>query len=156
MRKFLFLIPFVLGQVFSLAQSSREIMYHYDENGNRVTREVVNLRTAQNPGDPSENIQDLDAFDEEDGIEAMIDDARFTVYPNPTTSVVRTEWQMEDGDHVPIKEARLIGLNGNVVRALSKPSLPLDMDMQALPNGTYILWIMPVEGEIQRVKVVKQ
>ena len=94
MRKFLFLIPFVLGQVFSFAQSSREIMYHYDENGNRVSREVVNLRTAQNPGDPSENIQDIDAFDEEDGIEAMIDNARFTVFPNPTTSVIRTEWQM--------------------------------------------------------------
>ena len=155
--KRLTLILFALGISIIGNAQPRDIRYNYDENGNRISRELeVNLRTAQNPGDPSENIQDLDAFDEEDGIEAMIDNARFTVYPNPTTSVVRTEWQMDNGDHVPIKEARLIGLNGNVVRALSKPSLPLDMDMQALPNGTYILWIMPVEGEIQRVKVVKQ
>ena len=155
--KRLTLILFALGISIIGNAQPRDIRYNYDENGNRISRELeVNLRTAQNPGDPSENIQDLDAFDEEDGIEAMIDNARFTVYPNPTTSVIRTEWQMDNGDHVPIKEARLIGLNGNVVRALSKPSLPLDMDMQALPNGTYILWIMPAEGEIQRVKVVKQ
>ena len=139
-----------------LSAQTRQISYEYDDNGNRVTRFEVYLRTSQNPEDPSETLQNEDAFDEEDGIEAMIDNARFTVFPNPTTSVFRTEWQMDNGDHVPIKEARLIGLNGNVVRALSKPSLPLDMDMQALPNGTYILWIMPAEGEIQRVKVVKQ
>ena len=156
MRKFLFLIPLILSQVFSFAQSNRDIFYEYDGNGNRISRFVVSLRTAQNDGNPSEAPQNTDAFDEEDGIEAMIDNARFTVFPNPTTSVVRTEWQMDNDDHVPIKEARLIGLNGNVVRALSRPSLPLDMDMQALPNGTYILWIMPEEGEVQRVKVVKQ
>jgi hypothetical protein len=90
MGKFLFLIPLIVSQFISYAQS-REIYYEYDSNGNRVMRFVVNLRTAQNPGDPSQNIYDPDAFDEDDGVLALLDNARFSVYPNPTTSVIRAE-----------------------------------------------------------------
>ncbi|MCH8478268.1 MAG: T9SS type A sorting domain-containing protein [Wenzhouxiangella sp.] len=155
MKRLILILISVGFTIYGHAQT-REIIYTYDENGNRDRRSTVYLRTAQNPDDPTENIQSKDAFDEEDGVLAMIDNARFTVYPNPTTSIIRAEWQMEDGDFVPIKEVRLMGLNGKIIRELSNPSLPLDVDMQNLPNGTYILWIMPEKGDIQRVKVVKQ
>lgn len=154
--KALTLIFFSLGFSVIGYSQSREIYYEYDSNGNRMMRFVVYLRTTQNPGDPSQNIYDPDAFDDDDGVLALLDNARFSVYPNPTTSVIRAEWQMEDGDHVSIKEVRLIGLNGKIVHVFSNPSLPLDVDMQALPHGTYVLWVMPEEGEVRRVKVVKQ
>jgi hypothetical protein len=62
---------------------------------------------------------------------------------------------MEDGDFIPIKEVRLVGLDGKPVQIISAPTLPLDIDMRTMSTGTYVLWIMPEEGEIRRVKVVK-
>ena len=152
----LFFLLSILGSSLFLSAQTREITYEYDANGNRITRFMVSLRMAQNGSGPSQNIQNTDAFDEDKGVLAILDNTRFTVYPNPTTSVIRAEWQMEDGDYVPIKDVRLLGLNGKIVHEFSQPMLPLDIDMQSLPNGTYILWIMPEEGEVQRVKVVKQ
>ncbi|MCC5917681.1 MAG: T9SS type A sorting domain-containing protein [Cryomorphaceae bacterium] len=153
MRKFLFLITLIFSHFITYAQTS-EISYEYDGNGNRIERFVVWLRVAND--NSSETTQDPDGFDKEDGVLAMLDNARFTVYPNPTTSVIRAEWQIEDGDFIPIKEVRLVGLDGKPVQIISAPALPLDIDMRTLSPGTYVLWIMPEEGEIRRVKVVKQ
>jgi hypothetical protein len=66
----------------------------------------------------------------------MLDNARFTVYPNPTTSVIRAEWQMEDGDFAPIKEVRLVGLDGKPVQIISAPTLPLDIDRSGREQKT--------------------
>ena len=155
MRKFLFLVALIFSQFITYAQS-REVFYEYDGNGNRIQRFVVWLRVAPNNGNSTETTQDPDGFDKEDGVLAMLDNARFTVYPNPTTSVIRAEWQMEDGDFIPIKEVRLVGLDGKPVQIISAPALPLEIDMRTMSSGTYVLWIMPEEGEIRRVKVVKQ
>ena len=87
-------------------------------------RFVVNLRMDQNGSGPSQNIQNTDAFDKDNGVLAILDNTRFTVYPNPTASVIRAEWQMEEGDYVPIKEVRLLGVNGKIVHEFSQPMLP--------------------------------
>jgi hypothetical protein len=155
MKSFFILIIVALGQTLAFSQT-RQVQYTYDENGNRESRYIVYLRTVSNGGDPNQNIESPDVFAEEDGVSAELDGARFTVFPNPTTSVIRTEWQMEDGEHVSVKEMRLIGLDGKPVQTFFSPALPLEIDMQAVPKGTYILWIMPANGEIRRVKIVKQ
>ncbi|MCC5918121.1 MAG: hypothetical protein JJU02_12450, partial [Cryomorphaceae bacterium] len=127
MKKTIILSILLLSQVALFAQT-REITYEYDGNGNRIQRFVVWLRVAN--GNSLETTQDPDGFDKEDGVLAMHDNARFTVYPNPTTSVIRAEWQMEDGDFIPIKEVRLVGLDGKPVQIISAPALPLDIDMR--------------------------
>ncbi|MCC5917371.1 MAG: hypothetical protein JJU02_08580, partial [Cryomorphaceae bacterium] len=152
MKKTIILSILLLSQVALFAQT-REISYEYDGNGNRIQRFVVWLRVASNNGNSTETTKDPDGFDKEDGVLAMLDNARFTVYPNPTTSVIRAEWQMEDGDFIPIKEVRLVGLDGKPVQIISAPALPLDIDMRTMSSGTYVLWILPEEGEIRRVKV---
>jgi hypothetical protein len=147
---------FLFAGVSVLPAQTRQIQYSYDENGNRESRYVVYLRTAPDGGNPFENIQNLDAFTEEDGIVAELDNARFTVFPNPTTSIIRTEWQMDGGDYVPLAEARLMGMDGKIISVFDHPVLPLEIDMRSQQTGMYILWIKPVNGKIRRVKIVKQ
>ena len=77
------------------------------------------------------------------------DSANFSYYPNPTTGILNVNYSSE------INSVQIINVLGQEVLSKKINGNEGQIDMQSLPNGTYLAKVTAAE-KVKTVKVVKQ
>ena len=124
MKKFtLVLACFFLVKLLS-AQTDFE--YSYDNNGNRISRQEITLKTMEN-GDNGE----------EDGVVYFSGETIVKVFPNPTKGYV----QIASNEELEPSPVVVYDLNGRVVLQKEMSGTNSDVDLSAEPAGKYLMII---------------
>lgn len=108
----------ILLFAYSNLSAQRNFSYEYDDAGNRITRTLINPKKAI----PQEDV---------------LSDKKITVYPNPTTGVLRLELEgLETSDNTKIK---IYDLQGAEVYFKEDFGNSLQIDLTNQVNGVYLL-----------------
>jgi hypothetical protein len=131
--------------LISIVTYSQTISYEYDSAGNRITRTVVTLKSAETSSSEEE---------EEEIVTDTWDEMIITIYPNPTEGELQlsiTGGGLKDSYTYKIysSEGKLI-LNGNI-NELGTTTLSLSGES----SGAYIL-VLSGNGENKSYKIIKQ
>ncbi len=140
MKRLFLLVAMVLFALQGLyAQTQYE--YTYDDNGNRIVRQVISLiRSAQTP---DEKVSDQQTI--------VLSEENVNIYPNPVTDVLKVEIDAEleeEFDYV------VLDLQGKEVVKGKITSNRIEIDLAMLAPGSYILHVYSQTTKTQW-KVIK-
>ena len=142
--------PLALSTVYEQPLASQQrVAFAYDEAGNRTSRTIVlaasNRRSARRaaPQDTPDPFTELTP-----------QGRTVRIYPNPTQGWLQAEVTgLADGDRAVW---RLYSLQGTLLlQAEAAAGVPTDLDLSALPAGTYVLHLS-VDGTTTEYKVIKK
>ena len=150
-------LALILSAIFALTSiaQTKTYQYGYDDAGNRISRNVVYLRTSGGTGTEMANTPtstDQALSNEEDGIVAELTGAQISIFPNPTSSVVTVSYSEED---VVTSEVRLIDLNGKILYHREQVSGNFELAFRNLAAGSYYIWLR-WDDKVERFQVIKQ
>jgi len=141
MKQFYLLFCFLLTLTSGIAQT---VAYGYDNAGNRVSRRIVTLTTAQaakkNPETPAPVIEQLG-------------ERKITVYPNPTQGALAVE--ITGGDAKDAIRLTLFGPQGTQLQSINATATITPVNMSSYPAGWYILRVQ-AGAKNTEFKIVKQ
>lgn len=127
------------------AFSQDNITYSYDNAGNRISREVIQLKSGlmNKSGDSNKPIEDH-----------TFKNQIVRIYPNPTRGLLEVEIMDETND-VETINLQVYDSGGRlIIDKLQEPNKSV-LDLSAYPNGLYILHIK--RGQIiSKWKIIKQ
>ncbi|MCB0629009.1 MAG: DUF4465 domain-containing protein [Saprospiraceae bacterium] len=90
-------------------------------------------------------VDNITTLDRPTSVRAYLPDLAIRIYPNPTANLVNIDWR-EDGP----AQGGLFDFNGMLVSQQSIVTGIQQIDLQHLPNGTYILKVQTPKGFISR------
>ena len=134
---------------------SKQYTYTYDDNGNRIARNVVYLSTtngangstAATAGVYEENGSQLPS-----NVIAVSGELTIDLFPNPTAHAVNIEYGKES---VTTEEVRILNGDGKVVYQVNGVKGNFTLPFHNLPAGRYFIWLK-VNGKIERFPVIKR
>ncbi len=128
-------------------------IYEYDSGGNRVIRKVIVLNATLPEEDSVYLEQERRTQEDAYYLLEQIEELKTSVYPNPTTSVIRLMIEAENLEHQSIVE--VYTLNGRQLQQKHIKNPLTEIDLSSYPKGIYILRLHI--GEKQREwKVIKE
>ena len=142
--------PLALSTAYEQPLSPQQrVAFAYDEAGNRTSRTIVlatNSRRSARRAAPQDT---PDPF-----TELTPQGRTVRIYPNPTQGWLQAEViGLADGDRAVW---RLYSLQGTLLlQAEAAAGVPTDLDLSALPAGTYVLHLS-VDGTTTEYKVIKR
>jgi len=137
--------------LFQLTANAQDVSFGYDDNGNRISRDIIWLPavvTQPNPDDPNANGREILAVHE-----AEIGDVQVQINPNPNGGQFKVTLQgiNETFD----AKLYLHSANGQLIVEKKHLKTENDIDIRHSQNGTYIL-TMIINGKKESWKVIKQ
>ena len=120
---------------------SQDILYTYDASGNRMVREVIQLRVAppQDSSDMgSDNIENQSVFDGVNSVNSTLADGReVNIYPNPTDGELLIEIsKIKEGE---TGELLILSIEGKIIEQKTELDKSMLVDLSAQASGKYIL-----------------
>jgi hypothetical protein len=141
MKQFYLLFCFLLTLTSGIAQT---VAYDYDNAGNRISRKIVPLTTAQaakkNPETPVP-------------VTEQLGERKITVYPNPTQGALAVE--ITGGDAKDEIHLTLFGPQGTQLQNINATATITPVNLSSYPAGWYVLRIQAGMKETE-FKIVKQ
>src|SRR5512133_2903549 len=132
-RRLFILIIFGLFTSFSV-KGQQAISYDYDNNGNRIKRHVVILKSAIiDPADTVKYDEQLEKEIQEEPLGEMI----LHIYPNPTKGAVVVEISGKPEENAV--DYSLYNLAGKLLQNKREYESQIRIDLTAYPAGIYIL-----------------
>ena len=171
-RSLIFLLFFQFSGFFVLADCQTTVTYTYNDAGNRITQEIIEMGCMKEPPDTTEDKQEHFAEEEHPEVTATTEGQlannsnedeplstqsgphQFNLYPNPTEGkvVIEAEQEFLERNNARVK---VFDLRGREI--VSKPIddwyFVLDLSDQA--DGAYLVRLL-AENYEHEVKVVKQ
>ena len=122
-------------------KSQREVLYYYDNAGNRVQRKSIYLNSSET----NKNLQ-------VDTLQEQLADKKITVYPNPVEQKLFISIENYEDENGNIY---VVSLNGRIIKKVKINSEKTDIDFSNLPTGTYIIKIQ-LESKTKEYTVIKK
>lgn len=124
----LFLAFLFVGGTFTIAQQTRKMCFDYDAAGNRISRTVITLSSAQRS-----------AFDpEEEKIDRTLLNCKVTVYPNPTEGEVILT--ITNGQEEGISSIGVYDDSGKLLKTLeARGNVSVSIDLSSYSEGVYLI-----------------
>lgn len=130
-----------------IAYSQTNFSFDYDANGNRITREIIVLKSQITK---SENIQDTIL---QDLSSQVIKKDDIKIYPNPTRGNLKIELNINsDIEKIQIN---IINIKGQLVYKTNELENSYTINLSSEPKGAYIL-IMQVNDKKYEWKIIKE
>lgn len=130
-----------------IAYSQTNFSFDYDANGNRITREIIVLKSQITK---SENIQDTIL---QDLSSQVIKKDDIKIYPNPTRGNLKIELNINsDIEKIQIN---IINVKGQLVYKTNELENSYTINLSSEPKGAYIL-IMQVNDKRYEWKIIKE
>lgn len=130
-----------------IAYSQTNFSFDYDANGNRITREIIVLKSQITK---SENIQDTIL---QDLSSQVIKKDDIKIYPNPTRGNLKIELNINsDIEKIQIN---IINIKGQLVYKTNELENSYTINLSSEPKGAYIL-IMQVNDKRYEWKIIKE
>lgn len=130
-----------------IAYSQTNFSFDYDANGNRITREIIVLKSQITK---SENIQDTIL---QDLSSQVIKKDDIKIYPNPTRGNLKIELNINsDIEKIQIN---IINIKGQLVYKTNELENSYTINLSSEPKGAYIL-IMQVNDKRYEWKIFKE
>ncbi len=150
MKSFLLLFSFCACALLTYGQS-QTIHYSYDASGNRTRRYLGTVMMSARMVTKSATDKTAPA---PPPVETSLDEEFFVkIYPNPTQGVMRLDVlgaaDFENAGYT------VYDLNGKVVKAGQSLSASQLINIEHLPNGTYVLSLQ-LKGKHAQWKVIKE
>ena len=142
--------PQALSAAYETPLSPQQrVAFAYDEAGNRTSRTIVLAASNRRSARRAAQQDTPDPF-----TELTPQGRTVRIYPNPTQGWLQTEVTgPADGDRAVW---RLYSLQGTLlIQAEAVGGVPTDLDLSALPAGTYVLHLS-VDGTTTEYKVIKR
>ncbi len=156
LKTYFILLTFSL--VFLNSTSAQQVIFEYDDSGNRILRQVIELRVAP-PQDSSNmnstNMEEQSVFDEINPVNSTLADGREVyIYPNPTDGEVLIEISEIREDETG--ELLILSMEGKIIEQKTELDKSIPIDLSAQASGNYILklrlgkqnkeWVIVKEG----------
>ncbi len=141
MKQFYLLFCFLLTLTSGIAQT---VAYDYDNAGNRISRKIVPLTTAQAAKKNSETPAP---------VTDQLGERKITVYPNPTQGALAVE--ITGGDTKDAIRLTLFGPQGTQLQSINATATITPVNMSSYPAGWYILRVQ-AGAKNTEFKIVKQ
>ena len=118
--------------------------YTYDNSGNRLTRQIIYLKSAQT-NDKSEKVEKTATV--------LGNNTFVSIYPNPTSGMLK----LNIGEHFRDQSGSYVLMNstGTIIESKHNLNVLETIDLSALPQGIYILRLT-VDDETAEWKIVKE
>ena len=138
----LLLVCFMVFPVSSIV-TGQAITYAYDNNGNRIDRNIVTLKSGHvSPADTTKEFQ-----------EEILGEMSLKIYPNPTQGEVTIDVTGIQND--AILEYRLFNPSGVLLEHKKEVSGYFSIDLLNYPSGIYILRLL-IADKKSEWKIIKQ
>ncbi len=131
--------------------SAQTVQFGYDESGNRISREIVLMKTTNaplNPDDPNANGREIVAIHE-----VEIGDVQVQISPNPNGGQFKVT--LQGINEVTDAKLYLHSENGQLIVEKEQLKAVNDIDVRHSQTGTYILTLI-INGKRESWKVIKQ
>lgn len=147
-KQVLTLLIFVLGTInIAFTQNSRGYEYIYDNNGNRIQRMYIILKSTTG----------VDVQTNADDTASIVDrfaDMKFIIYPNPTKGMIKID--IQDDKQQLQKEFLLYSLEGELLQTIEiSDTSTAFIDLSYKPSGMYLL-VCRMKNERKEWKIIKQ
>lgn len=140
---------------YAYSQKSQVVEFIYDDSGNRIMRQIIELKDNDNI--PKDSIQITNNWDFIDTTTLkyteMINNISITIYPNPNGGMFKVV--LENTEKNTEASLYLHSLSGSLVFQKKPIKQVTDVDIRNYENGTYILTII-VNHKKKTWKVIKQ
>lgn len=140
---------------YAYSQKSQVVEFIYDDSGNRIMRQIIELKDNDNI--PKDSIQITNNWDFIDTTTLkyteMINNISITIYPNPNGGMFKVV--LENTEKNTEASLYLHSLSGSLVFQKNPIIQVTDVDIRNHENGTYILTII-VNHKKKTWKVIKQ
>lgn len=133
----------LLGNLTGMAQTVYE--FGYDAAGNRTSRSVILLKSANIPADS------LMAKQSEKPFEDLIGERQIKIYPNPTKGLLRVEVPLDDEAQATLE---VYTARGALLRKLRVVDELTEINLSSQPSGMYVLRIL-VGAQSSEWKIIK-
>lgn len=127
--------------------SQTNFSYDYDLNGNRITREIIVLKSQMAE---SENVQDTIS---QDLSSQVIKKDDIKIYPNPTRGNLKIE--LNTNSDIEKIQINIINIQGQLVYKTNELENSYTINLSSEPKGAYIL-IMQVNEKRYEWKIIKE
>ena len=157
MKKLTILLIFLTTAYFLQAQT--EVVFDYDDAGNRTERNIIVLAPESTPNDSTlktGELSDLPQSPEQTASTAIVEtigQRAVHIFPNPTGGKFTVE--IEAIGEESAGGLQLHSLSGEKIIDLKNPGRRTEVDLTGRPAGAYILSIT-INGKTQTWKVIKQ
>jgi len=144
----------LLFSIVILGAMAQSVEYYYDASGNRVTRTIVALKSAQVADSvvtDSTNTQNQD-LPKKNGSEGIFGSTP-ELYPNPTKGLLLLslpDYQFNSGDKLWLFDAK-----GALVKHIQILEPELEIDLSRQPQGSYFLQAI-IAGKPYEWKIIKE
>lgn len=137
---------FTLMMLFTLACSfsyGQYIRYRYDASGNRVERKLIDM-TYKSSGVEEE---------EEEEYEDVLADVSFSIFPNPTTGLLKVRVSnIPEGEQIKIE---LYNINGILIEKRNYSNSEEILDLSSRLQGVYLL-VITMKEQSSTWKILKR
>lgn len=145
-----------MASLTSLAQTT-EIVYTYDDAGNRTKREYIVI-PADPPALENEEVDNPGESDENEEVqpevyEDLLGEQQIKVYPNPTRGKLAIEivnYNFNESGSIQVFD-----MGGRLVQNITNLSQSMEVDITSEPAGSYIMVIV-IGKEKSEWKIIKQ
>jgi hypothetical protein len=121
-----------------------QYQYGYDSSGNRISRQVITLRSASDAASDNK---------EEAIYESTLGASELKIYPNPTKGTLIVAFSSaEQQDQIYL---RIYNMKGVLISYQLSSESKTIIDLSAQPSGTYIMKISSGES-VSEWKIIKQ
>lgn len=140
--KLFILILFVLSCGFVYGQY---VNYRYDASGNRVERKLIDM-TYKSAGAEEEE-------EEEEEHEDVLADVSFSIFPNPTTGLLKVRvCNIPEGEQIKIE---LYNINGTLIEKRNYSNSEEILDLSSQLQGVYLL-VITMKEQSSTWKILKR
>lgn len=157
MKKISLLFIILTSAVFLQAQP--EVIFEYDDAGNRTERNIIVLAPESTPNDSTLKTGELSGLPQSPeqtastAITETIGRTAVQIYPNPTGGKFTVE--IIASGEATATVLQLLSLSGEKIIDLKNPGRRTEVDLTGSPAGAYILSIT-IGGKTRTWKVIKQ
>lgn len=142
-KVYLFLIG-IFVFLTGYSQNTPYVKYIYDAAGNRTTRLVIVMKSAEVPEDSVQTPEPVvDKFN----------DIRILLYPNPTTGILKIDIQNQNDGF--IAEMYVYSMDGKLLKQNQNITHTVDIDFSTFPPGIYLVQLSDGKGK-REWEIVKQ
>jgi hypothetical protein len=144
-RKLLLLL--LLVNLLLVKGQSLDRVYEYDQNGNRICRKVLVLR-SKDPSNMDTISSDKDTIQYNENIGSI----KLNVFPNPTKDFVKIE--IVNFSNIQSSNIKIYTINGQLLENLNFNNNIMEVDLTNYTPSTYLLEIT-VNNHKETWKIIK-
>jgi len=143
------LITIITGIFLTIPLTGQTIEYSYDENGNRVSRRIVYLKSGKQQQNTT-----TDTIAQQETPKLIVEEGamHIQVQPNPTKGYLQVSIS---GTEANTHSVKVVTMQGKVVYENAAFRSPGVVDLSGVPAGVYIMKVRS-GGEEEEWKVVRE